>query len=110
MEFYNMYHLWLKEITCLHHISEVHYQRSRNGGNIDPLILIEDLKATHLVLEHHIEESTISMFAEAQSQIWFGTCWITMAQNILSLNTTHIFEVIGFEPKSFWQQLKYGNA
>ena len=59
------------KITYLHHVSQVHYQWSRNGDNIDPLILIEDLKATYLVLQKNSEECSITMFGKAQCQIWF---------------------------------------
>ena len=102
-----MYDLWSMKITYLHHVSQVHYQLSRNGDNIDPLILIEDLKATYLVLQKNSEECIIAVFGKAQCQIWFRVCWIVMAQNKKSLNTAHVFEVVGFETQSFWQQLGY---
>ena len=45
----------------LQQISQVYDQSTRTGCNINPLIFMEDLETTNLVLQQHSEEAIISV-------------------------------------------------
>ncbi|WRX20073.1 hypothetical protein QQP08_012560 [Theobroma cacao] len=76
-----------------------------NRTNINPLILVQDLEATHLVMQEHSEEGTISVLAKAQSQFWFRARWMAMTYKMKSC-AAHVFQMAGLETRGFRYQLK----
>lgn len=66
--------------ACLHKVSKVHQQGSFLGRNIDPLILMKELKAAQLILQEYGQEVTVIVSATSHGSLRLGTQRIVMAQ------------------------------
>ena len=89
----------------LNKIPSVYNQRSANGTDIDPLVLVKDLEAATVVLEKYCQERRVRVLRGSESKIWLRTWRVIVCHHELILGRIDVFEVVRSEAKSFGEQL-----
>lgn len=64
----------------LHEIADVHYERSRRWWDVDPLVVMEDLQATDLILEKDGEETGVGMLGCSDGDLGFWAWRVVVKQ------------------------------